>query len=133
MEKAPGFLRHCEERLVRRSSTSEGGSDEAIHSFFARRNGLLRGACHWAALRADPLARNDSLMLRSSKPLTEKFRALQPISPGQLDCPGDADPQPGADIRFARAGMQRDRGGIERQAVMLIANPKRFRQPTRTG
>src|SRR5258706_10954344 len=27
--------RHCEERLVRRSSTSEGGSDEAIHTFFA--------------------------------------------------------------------------------------------------
>jgi hypothetical protein len=25
-------FRHCEERLVRRSSTSEGGSDEAIHS-----------------------------------------------------------------------------------------------------
>ncbi|MGA7998333.1 MAG: hypothetical protein WCA28_26020, partial [Bradyrhizobium sp.] len=24
--------RHCEERLVRRSSTSEGGSDEAIHA-----------------------------------------------------------------------------------------------------
>ena len=23
--------RHCEERLIRRSSTSEGGSDEAIH------------------------------------------------------------------------------------------------------
>ena len=34
--------RHCEERLVRRSSTSEGGSDQAIHSFFARRDGLLR-------------------------------------------------------------------------------------------
>jgi hypothetical protein len=28
------FWRHCEERLVRRSSTSEGGSDEAIHSYF---------------------------------------------------------------------------------------------------
>jgi hypothetical protein len=27
-----GCYRHCEERLVRRSSTSEGGSDEAIHS-----------------------------------------------------------------------------------------------------
>src|SRR5467141_1678062 len=27
--------RHCEERLVRRSSMSEGGSDEAIHTFFA--------------------------------------------------------------------------------------------------
>src|SRR5258705_11551609 len=26
--------RHCEERLVRRGSTSEGGSDEAIHSSF---------------------------------------------------------------------------------------------------
>src|SRR5712692_8478705 len=51
--------RHCEERLVRRSSTSEGGSDEAIHSFFAPRDGLLRGACHRAALCADPLARND--------------------------------------------------------------------------
>src|SRR5258707_14847902 len=25
------ICRHCEERLVRRSSTSEGGSDEAIH------------------------------------------------------------------------------------------------------
>ena len=27
-------------------------SDEAIHSFFARRNGLLRGACHRARIRA---------------------------------------------------------------------------------
>src|SRR5258706_16310367 len=27
--------RHCAERLVRRSSMSEGGSDEAIHTFFA--------------------------------------------------------------------------------------------------
>jgi hypothetical protein len=33
--------RHCEER-----------SDEAIHSFFARRHGLLRGACHRARIRA---------------------------------------------------------------------------------
>jgi len=33
--------RHCEEQ-----------SDEAIHSFFARRDGLLRGACHRARLRA---------------------------------------------------------------------------------
>jgi len=33
--------RHCEER-----------SDEAIHSFFARRDGLLRGACHRARIRA---------------------------------------------------------------------------------
>ncbi len=42
--------RHCE--FVRRSSTSEGGSDEAIHSFFAQRDGLLRGACHRARIRA---------------------------------------------------------------------------------
>jgi hypothetical protein len=33
--------RHCEER-----------SDEAIHSFFMWRNGLLRGACHRARIRA---------------------------------------------------------------------------------
>ena len=40
------------QRLVRRSSTSEGGSDEAIHYFFTRRDGLLRGACHRARVRA---------------------------------------------------------------------------------
>jgi hypothetical protein len=34
--------RHCEERHVHGSSTSEGGSDEAIHSFFTRQDGLLR-------------------------------------------------------------------------------------------
>src|SRR5882762_3617061 len=33
--------RHCEER-----------SDEAIHSFFTRPAGLLRGACHRARIRA---------------------------------------------------------------------------------
>jgi hypothetical protein len=33
--------RHCKER-----------SDEAIHSFFARRDGLLRGGCHRARIRA---------------------------------------------------------------------------------
>jgi hypothetical protein len=33
-------------------------SDEAIQSN-ARDSGLLRGACHRAARRADPLARND--------------------------------------------------------------------------
>src|SRR5205823_8805333 len=44
--------RHCEERLVRRSSTSEGGSDEAIHSSISRQHGLLRGACHRARVRA---------------------------------------------------------------------------------
>src|SRR5260221_11612154 len=36
--------RHCEERLVRRSSKSEGGSDEAIHSFFARLGARIRAA-----------------------------------------------------------------------------------------
>jgi hypothetical protein len=37
--------------FVRRSSTSEGGSDEPTHSFVAR-DGLLRGACHRARVRA---------------------------------------------------------------------------------
>jgi hypothetical protein len=35
------FARHCEEQR-----------DEAIHSFLARRDGLLRGACHRARIRA---------------------------------------------------------------------------------
>jgi hypothetical protein len=42
-----GFHRHCEEQ-----------SDEAIQLSLGKA-GLLRGACHRAALRADPLARND--------------------------------------------------------------------------
>src|SRR2546423_777009 len=70
-------------RLVRRSSTSVGGSDEAIHRYF--RDGLLRGACHrpppddaerWIASRSlssgahsrDPLARNDGRL--SARPLS---------------------------------------------------------------
>src|SRR6266851_8371112 len=71
-------------------------------------------------------------MLRSSKWFAEKFRIFQAVSPGQLDCLGDADPQTGDDIRFARAGMQCDWENIERPAVMLIANPERFRQLART-
>jgi hypothetical protein len=39
-------FRHCER-------------SEAIHLSTARKNGLLRGVYHRAALRADPLARND--------------------------------------------------------------------------
>jgi hypothetical protein len=42
--------RHCEER-----------SDEAIHCPRKRHHGLLRGACHPAALCADRVARNDGL------------------------------------------------------------------------
>src|ERR1035437_5884186 len=39
--------------LVRRSPPSgEGGCDEAIHSSFVWRYGLLRGACHRARVRA---------------------------------------------------------------------------------
>jgi hypothetical protein len=38
--------------FVRRSSTSEGGSDEAIHTFFLVALWNIRGACHRARLRA---------------------------------------------------------------------------------
>src|SRR5712671_4566572 len=78
----------------------------------------------------EPLRWNVSC--RSSKRLAQKLRIFQPVSPGQLDCLGEADPQPGDDIRLARAGMQRDRGSIQRQAVMLITDPERFRQLART-
>jgi hypothetical protein len=58
--------RHCEEP----TGPAFGGPDdklrdEAIQSCFARRDGLLRGACHRAALRADPLVRNDGLKIES--------------------------------------------------------------------
>src|SRR5262249_518747 len=39
---------------------ARSAANEAIHCA-TRRDGLLRGACHRAALRADPLARNDGL------------------------------------------------------------------------
>jgi hypothetical protein len=38
--------------------------DEAIHSIVARRDGLLHGACHRAALCADRLACNDAVVVR---------------------------------------------------------------------
>src|SRR6266446_6538989 len=55
--------RHCEEP----TGPASGGPDdklrdEAIQSF-ASGFGLLRGACHRAALCADPLARNDAKLL----------------------------------------------------------------------
>src|SRR5439155_14679277 len=50
--------RHCEERLVRRSSTSEGGSDEAIHSSLVAPWIASRSLSSGAHSR-DPLARND--------------------------------------------------------------------------
>src|SRR6266849_3968791 len=80
-----------------------------------RRSGLLCGACDRARVRATRWLCNDALKLWSSKPPAQKFRTFQPVSPGQLDCLGDADPQPRDDIRLARAGVQRDRGSIERQ------------------
>jgi hypothetical protein len=52
--------RHCEERLVRRSSTSEGGSDEAIHSFVLAL-WIASQSLSSGAHSRDPLARNDGL------------------------------------------------------------------------
>jgi hypothetical protein len=46
---ALSFVRHCEERKRR-------SNPELSHA----PNGLLRGACHRAALCADPVARNDA-------------------------------------------------------------------------
>src|SRR5216684_1970021 len=66
-----------------------------------------------------------------SKRLAEKFRALQPISPRQFDRFGNTDPQPRNDVRFFRTRMQRDGRGVQRQAVVLVGNPKRFRQLAR--
>jgi hypothetical protein len=63
---ARGMTAVCEERLVRRSSTSEGGSDEAIHSFFARLWIASRSQSSGAQSR-DPVARNDDLEQRATR------------------------------------------------------------------
>src|SRR5690242_21488395 len=69
-------MRHCEERQRRSNPRRSKGKD-----------GLLRGACHRAALCADPLARNDDfgaaskmsgqrrLELYCPRRLLERFRA----------------------------------------------------------
>ena len=44
------FQSHCLRQT--RGVCARERSDEAIHSVFARRNGLLRGACHRARIRA---------------------------------------------------------------------------------
>src|SRR6266478_8131415 len=51
--------RHCEELLVRRSSTSEGGSDEAIHSLLCAARWIASRSLSSGARSRDPLARND--------------------------------------------------------------------------
>src|SRR3981189_3042525 len=51
--------RHCEERSDDMSAEAQRAKAEAIQLSVMPRNGLIRGACHRAALRADPLARND--------------------------------------------------------------------------
>src|SRR5260221_57261 len=79
--------RHCEERPVRRSSKSEGGSDEAIHSFFARRNGLLRGACHRARVRATRwLAMTAGDMDCFAESVTGRVRATRRLAMTIIGC-----------------------------------------------
>src|SRR6266702_2302040 len=76
--------RHCEEP----TGPASGGPDdklrdEAIQSF-ASGFGLLRGACHRAALCADPLARNDAKITPRpavSSPRPRRPRARYSLSP----------------------------------------------------
>jgi hypothetical protein len=49
-------------------------------------DGLLRGACHRAALRADPLARNDGFgCLKIEFPLSSPAQAGDPVLRGARD------------------------------------------------
>src|SRR5882724_3756187 len=54
----PSLLRHCEEPTGRANARPMTGSATKQSSLVCG-DGLLRGACHRAALCADPLARND--------------------------------------------------------------------------
>ena len=80
-----------------------------------------------------PVKPGDDRFSPVSKRLAQKLRTLQSISPRQLDRLGDADPHPHGDLRLARARMQRDWRGVQRKPVMLVGNPKRFRQLARAG
>jgi hypothetical protein len=51
----------CEARLVRRSSTSEGGSDEAIQLSALVHQWIASRSLSSGARSRDPLARNDGL------------------------------------------------------------------------
>jgi len=61
-------MRHCEEPTGPAFGRPDDKlRDEAIQSDRVRCSGLLRGACHRAALRADPLARNDERYPKKKK------------------------------------------------------------------
>src|ERR1700682_1402064 len=93
-------------------------SDEAIHTTIAARWIASRSLSSGPHTR-DPLVRNDGLMHKSSKPLAQEFRILQPIPPRQIDGLGEADPHAGDDGHLASPRMQRERGLIERQLAMF--------------
>jgi len=54
--------------------------------FLARRDGLLRGACHRAALCADPVARNDGERLGATRWL--RHRMLDDLNETKRTNPG---------------------------------------------
>jgi hypothetical protein len=68
--KTDPVRRRCEERLVHRSSTSEGGSDEAIRE---RRMLLLHASCHRVVRRAD-----GRIAHTSSRPSEHREREPRP-------------------------------------------------------
>src|SRR5258708_4854875 len=90
-----------------------------------RRHGLLPPSL-FELRRTRRFARNDGFMPSSSKPLAEKSRALQPISPGKFDRFGNADPHARDDLRFVRARVQRDRRLVERQFAVRDGDPERL-------
>src|SRR5882757_744416 len=80
---APSILREA-----KRSWQNSGKSRREIADLYLEFTSLRPvGATRWLA------------MTLSSKPLAQKFRAFQPVSPGQLDCLGDADPQSRDNVR----------------------------------
>ena len=78
IDSVAGVSGILDETVIARSTC-----DEAIHVAPQRKSGLLRGACHRAALRADPLARNDEHkkgdpMSRPANPVTLPLAEYSP-------------------------------------------------------
>src|ERR1019366_2282751 len=98
------------------SSSLRGAKRRSNPSSALLRYGLLRGACHRAALRADPLARNDELLQLSQ----------QRIAAGDLDLAGrrlEIELLDHAVVHQHRVAMGADAeavaGGVELHAVRL--------------
>src|SRR4051794_18261975 len=72
----------------------------------------LRSSRRWSGSRT----RHDGVVIRER--LAQELRALQPISPRQFHCLGDADADTGCDFGFFQRRIKREGGRIQWQPIV---------------